>query len=515
MPRAAKKPSSPPKNPKSNVTHLKKVALFATEGEAHAFVADLQSLSRRGDFISNWKLNTLMNQHGGSPLTSSAGRRELRVYQYQPTVYQEDRDYLFQRDPTVEMLCKDPAAFAWEELPEALNPVLDDYFTLLTDLGLPEAMALARMVARRDGGAFVHLATAGMDRALTDPLTPRDELLGFQVIPARNIGDDPLTTVRAPASSTDPLLRQHGFASLGLYANDEERTSNNLIPVHGHRLMAVAQRNEARWWRGPSLIDARFDVAWNLRDVEYMQRQGQLAGNPIGVFVDVENEYESNPESDAALDSEMGQYRGEGREYFSRVEGAELKRIGPMDLDKPTDVIGLLAARFSHGTEYTVNHVIPTSRGSEQITNQDLLHFARGVRLLRAMERQLLLHLVNVGKQVGLLPRRLRLPAARDLYWPSVLEVTPQDEARMVRGMSMAMQTAAKSGRTLATRFDRHFPRVETAFDPDFILPSVSAKVSDEMELEEDKLEVEREKNEKQAERDLLPEPDESDPDEE
>jgi hypothetical protein len=459
--------------------HRYKVGLFPSTEQAQAYVSFVQSESRRRGFspTASW-YNNAINQFGGIPsgsVASSASRREVRSYDYQMRIWPQDRIYLFERDVTARMICEDPPLMAWHRLPETLDPAIDDYFDDLTDLGLPQAASAAHALARRDGGAWLYINATGEP---TEPIGARDELLGFDLISGYDVVDEPTTTIQvAPEErGRDPVLRQHGFKSIAFFATPEDKARNFPTVVHGSRLVNFNFDRYSKWWHGRSYLDVRFDVLWNLRDVEFAQKHGQIQGNPIAAYVDVENEFSSSDDADDDLAAEIVEFREGSRDMFSSVEGLELKRLGAADLDDPDKVIRLLASRASHGTEYTVNQILASSRGSEQVTDQDIkMHIgAIRVKTQETQVRPILSHLVRIGHATNLVPRRRRLP--RQMVWPDLITLLPEERTRVLRGEADAVNKALKSGRLAPPEVERRWRPNLTPIDTRFVLPSVAAK---------------------------------------
>lgn len=442
-------------------------AVFGNIADAQRFVRQLQNFDRR-DFspfpgVPVSSFDSLVGQNHGR-LYWSSSRREQLAYHYQGFIYPQDRRYLHERDPTAHAVNTRPAVDTWFKLPRTYVRGIDDFFDYITSLGFTRAAIPTDITQRWAGGAFLYINASG---DVSQPLRAASRWFGFDFLRPEDIVEESIV----PDESGDPLLTQHGIQSLVWARNDKEKADRQGVEIHGSRLVSFVEDHESRSWVGRAKLDPCFDALWNLRDIEHAQKESQFQGNPVVVEVDTEAGYNSTPEADSAIEAELKELRSGARDSISPVEGLKIRRLGEPKMDDPAPVIRLLASRIATCTELPVNMILASSRGSEQVTDQDRMDYASNIDVRRqTLALPILGHLVRLGQACDLVPRRAVLPS--DVEWPIIRTLNPRELAYVDKSDATTLNMALASGRRPPPRIERKFPQNTEPFDPDLILPA-------------------------------------------
>lgn len=418
---------------------------------------------------------SMMSRNGGSFFYSSR-RKETLAYDYQLIVHDSDLSYLFDRDPTADLIVSSPAIDAWWKLPRTFDSRIDDYLRFIRNRGFNQKAEGADMFNRRDGAAFIYINASGK---IDESLKSGDKIHGFDWL---TVTEDVMSESVVKDNSGDPLLKQHGVHSLEISV-DGGAGVGKPITIHGSRLVLFREDNTAKALRGKSALRPMFDDLWNLRDVVFAQKEGQYQGNPIVVSVDLENKFSAGKQTALDINTEVKEMKQGFRQAFSPVEGLLIERLGPVELEDPTPIIRTLCSRISNGTRglIPVNRILASSRGSEQVTSEDRADEDSGV--MKRNERfalPILSHMLEVGKVIGEVPRRAEMPF--DIEWPELRIQAPRDRAYVGVTEAMMLVRTSQAGYLPEERIMRHFQKRQGGVLP--LQPKNEADVEAEQELE-------------------------------
>lgn len=466
---------------------------FNDVGAAFGFAKNFLAAASRGSQLGSFPHHTfphyyfenLVDQHQGRlTATSSTRGRERKVYQRQQIIYQQDRDYLFDRDPTTEFIVSKAAEASWWKLPRTFDAEIDRFFRKLRALGLNTKAEASDIKQRLYGWSMLFIVAPG-DKS--SRLMRNAPWHGFDYIDAPAIIPESIVF----DTSGDPLLKQHGIHSFEIVRADGERET-----IHGSRVILFREDVLARDLPGGrSVIDVIHDDLWSLRDVLFAQEQAQMQGDPIVVSVDLEHNFQANTESEQDFDAEMKEMKTGHRQAFSTVEGLIIERLGSVSLDDPTHILRALYSRISNGTKnfYPIGMLIASSRGSEQVTDQDRMDFASNVVMRnQKFVLPILDDIVERAKWSGMLGKDAEIP--EDVEWPDLRVLNPRERAYVYNTNATAILRAAQAGKVP--------PRWVTAGftnRPGGILP-VQPTHPDDADLEREALEFEGEEAEKDRE---------------
>lgn len=384
----------------------------------------------------------LTQRHGGQMHYSTRGR-EWNTYHYQPTIYAQDREYLHARDPTTTFLNTRLPMDAWWRLPLTGESEIDSYFRLIRNLGFNQSAEASHIFGNRDGGGLLYIrATGRYDQAIK----PGNRPVGFDYILAEDIIPESIV----PDRSGDPIFRQHGIHSLQIKSKDPTKGP---VTIHGSRLIRFRPDNTTKDLIGQALIDPCYDDVWNYRDIVFSGTRQQFQGNPIVVGVDRElamklgQPVKVKPETLDAIAQEMNNFETAGQQSFSPVEGLTISRLGAPEMDDATPTTRTLVSRIHNGVKgiYPVNMITASSRGSEQVTDQDRIDYASNVVIHNErFNIPILAQIIEVGKVMGLVPRRAEMPL--DLEWPELRISNAKERAYILNTEAMALVNAGKAG---------------------------------------------------------------------
>lgn len=448
----------------------------------------------QGTILSNTVLDVLAQTNGGNPFfnAESSDQRETNLYDYKRTIHPQDRWYLAERDPTGIAVIHKMPNMLWRRFPTITAGIgtglstssaeaFNNYFALLRKLGYLNAARQAHKMARRDGGAFVYRVAPGN---LDEPL-PRDtRIRGYRTIPLHAI---PIEGVLMhPNPDGVPLIEQHGIASLLVRgtrtvnrpsdAQDSDALLNNAaqfreVEVHGTRLeyFAPTEDHDKRNIVHASILDAIHDDLWNFRDILATTTRGIIQGNPIVADVNIKDGFSLQVPADiqgtdedpiTVLQDEMEDYQGFGRDSFSPIEGITLRRVGAAEVEVPPDLVRALVGRIAGAAGLPVGKIFPTSRGSEQVTDQDQADMAGFMHELGDNYAHAhLQHQVDVGRYTRMLrgTNRSELPA--NLVWPDPLFYNARERVFVAKSAASAAFQVAQLGRDLPPEYEALIPR--------------------------------------------------------
>lgn len=407
--------------------------------------------------------NNLVEKSGGHIVRSSR-RREQLVYQYQDHIFLEDRRYLALRDPTARYIIERPAIDTWFAPPKAFDPAIDRFVTDIFNLGFREAVVAADIAARRDGGAFLYINASG-DPA--EPIQSRDRVFGFDYIQVDQI---PHRDAVHLDNTGNPDLMQHGIERVEFYPTIQHKNEGRLVTIHGSRLISMRDDPTVRWWLGRGVIDAVYDDLWNYRDVIFAQKQSQFMGNPVKVEVDWEAGFDVDDDEADTIKERISELRSGHRDSISPIQGLKVMRLGPPEMDDADTIVRALASRIANGTVFPVNMILASSRGSEQVTDQDFITYESEVQKRRDTHaHSILRHLFKVWQRIGGAPRRASFPL--ELRWKHLRVLNEREEALAVGNKAKTLNMAGAAGWVPPEWFTEGFTKNTEPIDPDLILP--------------------------------------------
>lgn len=401
----------------------------------------------------------------GGHVVRSSRRREQLVYQYQDAVTLADRRYLATRDPTAVYVLERPAIDTWFAPPRAFgNPAVERFIGDIYTKGFQQAVIAADIAARRDGGAFLYINASG---DASQPIGPRDQVFGFDYIQCDQIPSRDAIHLDVNA---DPLLSQHGIERIEFYPTTEHKKRGELVTVHGSRIISMREDVSVRWWQGRSVLDPIYDDLWNYRDVIFSQKQSQFMGNPIKVEVDWEAGFDIDDDEADTVKERISQLRSGHRDSISPIQGLKVTRLGAPELDDPEAIVRALASRIANGTVFPVNMILASSRGSEQVTDQDYITYESEVdKRRRTFSHSILAHMFRLWQVMGAVPRRAQFPL--ELRWKHLRVLNEREEALAIGNMAKTLGAARSAGFMPPEWFVHEFTPITEPIDTDTILP--------------------------------------------
>lgn len=485
-------PPPPPRRPSRVRTFL-----FPNAQAAGNFLLEAEDL-RRGSLRSS-KLNTMgwaaetnggLLSMNGMQGDHSSSYREQDIYGNQSVITIEDREYLHDRDPTVGMINSRVPEDTWMGLPLTFDAAMDGFFEEMLALDLPFHLTATDESQRIYGGSFLYVNATG-DPA--EPLMSRDSVIGFDTI---QVVDIKAQSIKLASTKTPshPLLR-HGVESLIFDTADPlhlsvvtEDSPPTQMKIHGSRLIHMMEGKRSRALVARPVVDRVFDALRDYRDIGFAMRLSQSQGNPIALDIDTEMGFHLTADAQEMIKENMEDFQDSARDVFGGIAGVKVRRIGAMDLDEPEAAIRYNASRISNGTEFPVNMILASSRGSEMMTDQDVLEYEGRLNVRRSVwGRRVLNDIIRLGQFLNMVGRRRSLP--RELEWPRVRHTGPRDEAFIMRSHSMTLKTSLQTGHLPPPHIMRFFTKNTEKIDSTVILPS-SIMSEEAIELEHEKLEV-------------------------
>lgn len=457
--------------------------LFNDVQSAKQFIFDLDSERRQSGAnnltqLSRSSIDSAVRGNYGTWSHISSHRKEIFVHNRQDAIYPEDLVYLHTRDPTVHGINRKVPEDTWFKLPESTIDAIDSYFAELTRLKFVQKAIEADTAQRRDGTSFLYINASGPSPA--DPLTPQDEIFGFQIIPKGRVVKNSVL----PTDTPDPLLSQHGIEQIEIRGDpsiaeeespdivDIEDPTSDRTPlmatnttIHGSRLILFKEDQETDHWTGRPKIAPCYDEVWDWRDINWAQTQAQFEGDPISVEVDSDEMFGLDDESEQLIEQEIEEFISGAGQVFSPVQGITIERVGQQDLNDPTPNLRSIASRIATSVEFTAGQLLAMSRGAEQVTDQDILTYASEIEKRRHhFCMPVLQHMVRVGQFVGMLPRNETMPL--EVHWPNLRTLSPREKAYVHNTSSMAMDRALQWNRELPREIERMFPEGEPIPEP-------------------------------------------------
>lgn len=434
-------------------------------------------------------LDSLANTNNGMLTTdgfrdrSSTGR-EAEIYGHQTFIHVQDREYLFERDPTARMIVSRVPEDTWVTLPRTYDEGIDAFFEQLMDMAAHVKIAAGDESQRMYGAAFLYLDCTG---EASQELTPRDKLMGIDIIEAKEVAVDKIVLYK-PGEERHPLC-DHGIKSIqfSILAPNEVRVVKKDEPepnhvIHGSRIRLLREGKRGRSIIARPVVDVIFDALRDLRDFAFSLRMAQMQGNPIALDIDTEQGFHLAKEIQTAIKENMEDFQDNQRDVFGGIAGVKVRRIGSMQLDDAEPGIRLAASRISNATEFPVNMVLASSRGSEQVTDRDILEYEARISARREMfGRPILNGLVRVGQYLNMVPKRSRLPW--DMEWPRLRMMSPHEESMNINRAAMTVKAALQAGYIPKKRYLKFFEKNTVPIDTTLILPS---SIPDERQIEAD-----------------------------
>lgn len=448
--------------------------LFNDVQSAKQFLLDLEDERRQANAnsltqLSRGSIDSAVRDNYGTWSHVSSHRKEIYVHNRQDAIYPQDLVYLHTRDPTVHGINRKVPEDTWFKLPETTEDRIDEFFSELTRLKFVQKAIEADTAQRRDGTAFLYINASGTDPS--QPLQQGDEIFGFQIIPKGRVVENSVK----PTDNTDPLLTQHGIEEIRIHGNPSiaEEEGSDVIDItnptdinagdttiHGSRLILFKEDQETDHWTGRPKIAPCYDEIWDWRDINWAQTQSQFEGDPIAVEIDSDEMFGLDDEAEELIQQEIEEYVSGVGQVFSPVQGITIERVGQQDLNDPTPGLRSIASRIATAVEFTAGQLLAMSRGSEQVTDQDILTYASEIDKRRHhFCMPILQHMVLVGRFLGNVPQTTQLPL--QVHWPNLRTLSPREKAYVHNTSSMAMDRALMWNRELPREIERMFPEGE------------------------------------------------------
>lgn len=450
--------------------------VFPDMGSAKQFQAEMlagNASNSRSTWMAYADSSFLAGKYGGQMFRSSTAR-ELRVYGYQAQILENDRQYLFARDPTAAMFIEKPWTDMWNGFPQSYITEVDTYFSEQLALGLLSAFQAAYQEYYQEGGGCILLETDG------DPATPLrrgERPLAWTFIPANAIVDDeqgPNGYVLASTNNTDRLL-DHGIEYLSVYPTELARTQQTPLTVHGSRIIPVnLDPRKQKWWRTPNVpLHRIYDTLWELRDIIFSRARAHFQGDPIVVDVDLssdaqkalnfgEMDKEQRDAMSEMVETSILDYNAGSKSTFAPVMGFKMRRLGSAQLPDPKEDVMMLSSRLAHGSVFPVKMVLASTKGSTDVGDQDLLIYQGNLQNIRNtwgykhISRALLMGQVMGANSLRMMGQH-DLPAPQELVWPMLRPLSPRDAAFTDKTDVLIYREAQEAGLVPPARLLRKF----------------------------------------------------------
>lgn len=416
---------------------------------------------RSGPILPTSEFGEIVRKHDGRPwkVHTSEDQRELDLYDYKEFVHPIDRYYLATRDPTARFATYVMTRDVWAQPPRVARNAdnRDEFRRFFLDLYKKQFFHQAwagHKMARRDGGAFIFIQATGDP---SQPLQEGDRIAGFSTIP---VGSVPDRFIEHTDNANDPIIRHHGVERIVIQdsLNEENPMRVNYQEIHGSRLLLVKEDPEGDAVVSNPILNVIHDDLWNWRDMGASARDGVMQGNPVAVDVKTDDEYSIQrvPEGERGTDSDPYQIVVEEMEdwqmgyidSFAPIEGIELKRLGPSEVDVPQESISSYVGRIASALDVTRAKVMATteSGGGGQMGNVDQDEYGRAIRgLQKAQAFPLLQQMVEVGKRIGVLKRRPELHPM-DVEWGDPLFYNKRQRAFVGKSHAQAASIIDEQG---------------------------------------------------------------------
>lgn len=397
--------------------------------------------SARG-FVPHTHFHAIAHDHDGHAfhVTSSSDQRELELYDYKEVINPVDRFYLASKDPTGIFATKTMSRDVWRKPPRIsrANEDRDEFRRYILELyrkGFFQQAWMAHKMARRDCGAFLFIMATGDP---SEPLQAGDRFAGFDTIPIHAVPDQNIALAK---DSNDALVRNHNVERILVEGdrNENDPTQTKTVDIHGSRLVVFKEDFESDKPFTRPVIDAIHDDLWNWRDVAVSARDGVMQGNPIAVDVKTEEEYSINRVPEDAQGTDEDPYQVIVEEFedwqqgyidgFAPIEGIELRRLGASEVEVPVEAIDSYVGRIASVLGVPASKIIATRSTDEQLNAETKSAYAGGIRAIQdTIAFPLLDHMIDVGKRIGLMPKRPELHPDEAL-WPDPIFYNARERA--------------------------------------------------------------------------------------
>lgn len=401
----------------------------------------------------------------GGRTSFSAGMKEIKIYEHDIMPYGATRVYFEDRDPIAWAATTDFANEMLLVFPKVKDPRHRKFLQWLHETRLLPAARQAFGWARRDGVAYLYLRATGPSE---DGLARGDRVISHSSLGYWQVPDSQVEKHRGE----DPLLLQHGIERISIEQPGEDGKTTVKKEIHGHRLWKIVV-NEGR-----GVIWPCYDDLWYVKDYLFAMRMSQDTGNPIQIRVDPKfletiGEDLTADEMKALKDQmvqETAKIQSGEKHHYAPIKGLIVERVGAADLDDPLPGLRAHAGRIALTTGLSVNRILPSSRGSEQVTDEDRIDEMTAIYKAQLRDvRPLLDYLLDVARHIGVVPARTP-PLPLDLHWPFVRILNPREEAYVKKTTIAAIKQAGDAGYEPDDDVSG-WRRVTKPVDPRLILP--------------------------------------------
>lgn len=409
---------------------------------AQSFAVGLAGLGRRGGLgLGSFSTLSAYSDSFGGRHVRSLGGREVSVYGHQPFVTDMDREYLWTRNPTAQMLIERPARESWFATPRAYADVADSFMRQLRRLDLARAATAADELSAAHGGGLAYLRAGGK---ASSPLQDGDRWRGFTPVPLSSIRADSIIW----DESGSALTLQHGIESLEVMLPGGAET----VEVHGSRLVSFSHDPKERHCSGVSVIDSCFNALWDFTDHMWAGRASSVEGDPVVAEVDLDH-----PDAiDITTEKQKTDYENNMQSMFLRwrnghnkslsARGIKFTRLGKADLpDRSIDIQGI-ATQIAHASKwFTIEQIMASPTGSRK-EDQTTLEAHEGLMHVRSQSYcwPIYQHLWTLAQASGMVPKRSEMPL--DLDWPRLRRMDERQQAIALRSDAMTLQAALRVG---------------------------------------------------------------------
>lgn len=467
--------------------------IFNSDTEAADFVQDVMmqvggaGRRRNNSGMSISRINESAIAHGGTPWYRTHHERETFLHNRLQVIYEQDREYLYERVPLAKSLCKKVARDCWFRPPTTGDKTIDAFLSAIRGLGFNRAAIAADARQRRSGYSFIYINANGSP---SESIENAGDWHGFDVITPDMVD---WTKTKMADNKDDPLLAA-GIFSLYLKPNPADMAAgvNEGFVIHGSRLIALSEDEDARHIaRSRSMLDVIHDSLWDLLDTQFSRNSAQVSGNPLVIELDTQAVSDIDDEEAQSVMDMAVEVRSGARDAFGPIKGLTMKRVGKTDLDDPEWGLRMTVGAISAVTEFSANQIMPFSRGSAQMTPEDDVEYMSRIMVREEIHMlPVYQRLVRLAKASRFAPRRMAdLPI--EVKWPYMRYITPKETVFLLKGRAQALAQAASAGRRLPEGEDDFFPEddelrkamlaVQTVSD---IKPRSIAQAMEALELE-------------------------------
>lgn len=419
--------------------------------------------------ISLSEYESIAFQHGMTPmdrgdshwLRSKQGE-ELHRFRYQRRIFTQDLKYLDWRDPTTIFLTRHVPKHTWSRPPTTNHDRIDEFFRRIHNLGFYHKAAGADRQGRIHGAGILVIGAPG---PLMEPLEPGDKnWVGFDWLNPEFIDWDKTQ----PSDGTDPLIDHrlgHGINTL-VVENDEGKRGE----IHGHRFVVVSDDISKHTVpkKRPVVLEGAYDSIWNLRRHVFSATQAYKVP-PVVLSLDLENGIRDIDDDKAAkIASEARMVQDGALDVVGPNKGVLVERMDNARMPDPEWGIRLLAGELEKVTELTNNMVVPFSRGSQQVTDEDVDEFQTNIdERRRYVARPVYVELIERAKFTGMIPRKRGVEMPMEVEWPTIQTPTLRNMALVWRNFARTAAEAAQTQRAPPPIVDRTLPK-DDSIEPPF-----------------------------------------------